>query len=106
MIVYIAGRMTGLPDLGRYAFHRARVMLEHQGHTVLNPADLPTGLPKAAYMPICMTMIETADAVYLLKGWEDSPGAQVERAYAEYQGKRILFERRPGDGEICESAET
>lgn len=106
MIVYIAGRMTGLPDLGREHFARAEKLLQSRGHVVLNPASLPTGLIRASYLPICMAMIEAADSILMLDGWEDSPGAQVEKAYAEYQGKRILYERRPGDGEICESAET
>lgn len=54
MIVYIAGKMTGLPDLGRKAFAEAEKKLAAEGHTVLNPAWLPTNLPEERYMPICL----------------------------------------------------
>lgn len=90
MIIYIAGKMTGLPDLGRAAFFAKAAELEMKGHIVLNPAVFPTGMPKAAYMPICMAMIDAADAIYMLDGWYDSPGANIEWEYAKYQGKLII----------------
>lgn len=85
MIVYIAGKMTGLADLGRVAFDRAENQLVGLGHQVLNPARIGDELPKAAYMPICLSMIQQAQALVLLEGWENSPGARLERAFAEYQ---------------------
>lgn len=89
MIVYLAGKMTGLEDLGRVAFDRAESRLTGLGLGVLNPAWLGKGLPKRTYMPICLAMIDQAEALVLLPGWEDSPGAQLERAYAIYQGKPV-----------------
>lgn len=85
MIVYIAGKMTGLEDLGRVAFDRAENQLTGLGYQVLNPAWLGNGLPKEAYMPICLSMIQQAQVLVLLDGWESSPGARLERAFAEYQ---------------------
>ncbi|MBE5801084.1 MAG: DUF4406 domain-containing protein [Clostridiales bacterium] len=85
MNVYIAGKMAGLPDKGRVAFDRAENQLVGLGHQVLNPARIGDGLPKAAYMPICLSMIQQAQALVLLEGWESSPGARLERAFAEYQ---------------------
>ena len=38
MIVYIAGPMTGLPDLNYPAFNAAEEALTAAGHAVLNPA--------------------------------------------------------------------
>lgn len=92
MVVYIAGKMTGLEDLGRDHFARAEKALRAQGHVVLNPASLPDGLQPSAYMPICSAMIDAADAVFLLDNWPASRGASLEKAYAEYQGKEILYE--------------
>lgn len=92
MVVYIAGKMTGLPDLGGANFDAAAEMLRSNGHTVLNPAVLPVGMPKERYMPVCLAMVEAADAVYMLSGWGTSPGAILERMYAEYQGKKVYFE--------------
>ena len=42
-------------------------------------------------MRICFSMIDSADGIYLLPGWEDSPGAQIEKAYAEYIGKFVEY---------------
>lgn len=92
MVVYIAGKMTGLPDLGRPKFQAAAKKLRDDGFVVLNPAELPDGMPGDRYMPICLAMVGVADAVYLLRGWRDSPGATLERNYALYQGKIIVEE--------------
>ena len=46
----------------------------------------------ADYMRICFAMIDTADAIYLLKGWYSSSGASIERNYAMETGKSILTE--------------
>lgn len=92
MIVYISGKMTGLEDLGRAAFDRAERELRAAGHIVLNPAALPEGLPREEYMSMDMALINSADAVYMLRSWPASRGACIEKDYAEYQGKRILYE--------------
>ena len=88
MIVYLAGPMAGLPDKGREAFKAAEELLSKRGFTVLNPACLPDGLRPDAYMPICFAMIDAADMLCMLDGWEDSKGAQLEYSYAAYQGKK------------------
>ena len=92
MIVYIAGKMAGLPDWGRESFNKAEEKLTAEGHIVLNPAKLPIGLSPERYMPIGFAMIDAAEAIYLLRGWKDSKGARLEEAYALYQGKVILHE--------------
>lgn len=91
--IYLAGPMTGLEDWGRDAFHKAARTYESAGFLVLNPAALPVGLPDERYMPICMAMIDAADAIMLLPGWEESEGAKLERAYALYQGKVIVEDK-------------
>lgn len=98
MLIYLSGPMTGLPDLGREAFNRAEQRLRAAGHKVLNPACLPTDLPRAAYLPICLAMLEQADAIYLLDGWEDSVGAEIEWEFAKYQGLRYFSEDGVFDG--------
>lgn len=90
MILYIAGKMAGLPDKGEKAFAEAENRLKSMGFTVLNPHCLPDGMPGDRYMPICLAMVNAADAVALLEGWEDSQGASIEKAYAAYQGKRVF----------------
>lgn len=91
MKIYIAGKITGEPNY-KEKFDIAATSLEAQGHIVLNPAELPEGMLPADYMRICFAMIDTADAIYLLKDWCSSSGAFIERDYAMYTGKSILTE--------------
>ena len=91
MKIYIAGKITGEPNY-KEKFDITATSLEAQGHIVLNPAELPEGMLPADYMRICFAMIDTADAIYLLKGWYSSSCASIERNYAMYTGKSILTE--------------
>ena len=92
MIIYIAGPMTGKPDYNFREFSIAAFMIEEKGHTAINPAMLPRNLDDKRYLPICMAMIDAADAIYMLDGWEDSLGAKAEIAYARRQGKAIIYQ--------------
>lgn len=89
--IYIAGKMKGKADYGRADFNEAEKRLTEQGYIVLNPASLPVGLPEKAYMPICLAMLDAADAIYMLEDWKDSFGANLEFDYAVYQSKAIVF---------------
>lgn len=91
MKIYIAGKITGELNY-KEKFDIAATSLEEQGHIVLNPAELPEGMLPADYMRICFAMIDTADAIYLLKDWRSSFGASIERNYAMYTGKSIFTE--------------
>lgn len=88
-IIYLSGKMRGLPDYGRGNFKIAENMLKQLGFQVINPALLPTGLKEHSYMPICTAMIDACDILVLIDGWENSKGSIAEAAYAECQGKKI-----------------
>ena len=92
MIVYLSGKMYGRPDRGKKQFDEAEERLKQMGHIVLNPANLPQGMPEDCYMPICLAMVDAADAIYLLNGFNDSPGARLESEYAGYMRKKIVYE--------------
>lgn len=86
MKVYIAGKITGNENY-REEFAKAQDELEKNGHTVLNPAVLPEGLTKGEYMRICFSMIDIADKVVFIPGWQDSEGAMLETDYCLYINK-------------------
>ena len=92
MKIYISGAITGNAAY-KAQFEKAEREVAAQGHTPLNPARLEDAFPPLAYedyMHICFALIDLADCVYMLHGWELSAGAQRERAYAMQHGKRII----------------
>lgn len=81
--VYIAGPITGVPEYW-VPFDAAAEELMAKGCVPLSPATLPEGLTRAQYMRMCFAMIDSADAVLFLPGWENSAGARLEREYCNY----------------------
>ncbi|MDF2985764.1 MAG: 57, N15p58 [Eubacterium sp.] len=91
MKVYIAGKITGNEDY-RAEFDLRQMILESEGHTVLNPARLPLGLEHHEYMHICRSMIDVAEAVSFLPNWKESVGARMEYDYAVEEEKHIWMD--------------
>ena len=100
--IYIAGKITGDPDYAE-KFNTAAREYENRGYIVLNPAMLPEGMLPADYMRICLSMIDTADVVAFLPGYETSSGAQLELQYCLYTDKNVRLPECRHDALICES---
>lgn len=92
MRVYISGAMSNRMNTYKREFDFYEQRLKTQGHIVINPATMPIGLDPDRYMPICLSMIDGADAIFMMDGWEQSRGARLEKAYAEYQGKDVMYD--------------
>ena len=95
MKVYLAGPMSGKPDFNFPAFFKAAEALRAKGHTVFCPAeedlkewgDIETVRKEANYR-ICMRkdlnwILDQAEGIALLPGWEQSRGAMVEKLLSE-----------------------
>ena len=77
--IYISGPMTGMEDLNREAFAAAENLLREQGNIPINPHRFPEQGGYQDYLQFDLEIIATsADAVALLPGWEQSPGAKKE----------------------------
>ena len=95
MRVYISGKITGTDDY-HARFANAHTKLVASGHMVIDPVEVCSSLPRdmkhAEYMSVCIPLLMLADAVYMLKGWEQSLGARVEYRRAKERGKEIIYE--------------
>lgn len=91
--IYIAGPMTGLPDLNYPAFHAAAAALRAQGHQVENPAEnpAPAGGSWNGYMRLAIAQLTRCEAIYLLPGWAKSKGARLERLIAQEFGLQRMY---------------
>ena len=100
--VYIAGPMSGIPEFNFPAFFAAEEKLRAEGYKVWNPANkeqekeldeeaykdgnaekaVAAGFDfKECYLWDVSKVIEST-AIYMLPGWENSPGARGEHAVA------------------------
>jgi hypothetical protein len=89
--IYIAGPMSGLPDLNFPAFHAEAARLRAQGWEVVNPAEINPD-KHLSWRECMMTDIAAlvfCDAVQLLPGWQNSRGATLEHHIAERLGLAI-----------------
>lgn len=96
--------MSGIPEFNFPAFFKAQAELENQGWKVFNPANkdeeksldadacktgdaqkvVAAGFDfRKAFMWDCEKII-FGDAIYMLKGWETSPGATAEHRVAVF----------------------
>lgn len=90
-IIYISGPMTGSSLMYMAAFQEAAENLEARGWIVLSPHILPSILPREKILPICLSMLEQADAIYFLPYWDDSCNSQAEYYYAAAKGIRQFY---------------
>jgi nucleoside 2-deoxyribosyltransferase len=80
--IYIAGKMSGLPEMGYPAFNAEAARLRALGYNVENPAENPEKPTWAAYMRQAIRQMLTCDAVALLPNWKQSRGALIEHGIA------------------------
>ena len=101
--IYIAGRMSGLPNNGYDAFNRKATQLRAAGWIVVNPAemDLEAGLDpdreftRFDYMQAArrdLAAVKQVDAIYMPHDYEQSPGACWEWSYAKELGLDVYYE--------------
>lgn len=91
-ITYIAGPMTGYPEFNYPAFAAAAEELRAQGRTVISPAELHPADPSVAwdwYLRRDLAELVKCSHIYLLNGWQNSKGANLEYSVALTLGMTI-----------------
>lgn len=104
--VYVAGPMRGVPLFNFPAFDEAAAALRNAGWVAFNPAehDRDMGFDEHQYpslegfdMRKAFTWdaeaIFASDAIFLLRGWERSTGANLELNIARFVGSEILWQQ-------------
>lgn len=99
--IYIAGPMSGLPDNNFSKFFYAEARLLSDGWDPINPSrfsgvfgEQPAGKMLDACCEAELAAIPHCDAIYLLKGWENSKGAKRELAVALQHNLEVIVEAR------------
>ena len=120
MKIYIAGPMRGIPYYNFPAFDKAAKMLRDFGYTVASPAEMdravgsdPKDLPPDfdwnsisddfdihACLIRDVEAVYASDAIYLLLGWKESTGVKMEKAVAEFLGRKVIYAGTRGDMEL------
>lgn len=92
--VYISGPITGTTDYIE-RFEAAENFLGGK-YSVINPAKVNSNMPEDTtheeYMKMSICMLSMCFAIYMLKGWQNSPGACEEHLYALKHGIAIFEE--------------
>ncbi len=103
--------MTGLPEFNFPAFFAAERYLKSAGHECFNPArndaekygldvsgargsldEIPEFHLRKALSDDTQYLCHQAEGIYMLQGWESSPGACAEHALAKALGLRLFYQ--------------
>ena len=93
-IVYLSGSITGNENY-KTEFACAELFLRQMGYIVINPAELDEiveGLTYEQIMQICYRLIDIADIIFMVSGWQKSKGANAELSYAKSLGKKVMYQ--------------
>ena len=93
-IVYLSGRITNNENYKK-DFACAEHFLQQMGFIVLNPAEFLKDLGELSYeqcMNICYRLVDIADIIFMVSGWQKSKGANAELSYAKSLGKEVKYQ--------------
>ena len=90
--IYISGKITNNANY-KADFEAAEFELKAAGFKPVNPAkeQLPDGATWADYMRHDIKLLCDCDAIYMLKGWQESAGAKIEHKLARDLGIEIIL---------------
>ena len=92
MTIYISGPMAGIEGYEKN-FKAAEEKIKEFGHEVVNPAEIDgEGMTREELLELDLWMLEGCDAIYMLKGWQQSCGANREYGFALAKGMGVMFE--------------
>lgn len=102
---YIAGPVTGMPDYNSEAFNEAAAYFRKIGYNIINPLENFGGdrdRPYEDYIQLGVEQAQSVRWVFVLPGWETSPGARREVQAALNRGVTVFpYFRERARGNRC-----
>jgi hypothetical protein len=92
MIIYLSGRITG-NDNYIAEFKHAEYELWKQANIIVSPLDYIPLENWKDYMRRDLNLIKGCKAIYMIKGWETSRGANIELWFARRYGLTVIFQK-------------
>ena len=94
MRIYISGPITNALDYKeKFARAEQNLKAKYPDAKIINLTVLDKlPLTYDEYMELDLRLLGMCEGIYMLKGWEDSKGANREYGYALAKGKTFYFE--------------
>ena len=103
--IYISGPMEGVENYEEN-FRKAEEDFTEAGYKVVNPANIDvTGMSREEILKKDIRLLWECDGIYMLKGWQQSRGANREYGVALGRGMPIMHEEAKGMGVMFEVEE-
>ena len=99
--IYIAGPIKGIEDLNRAEFRKAvdfiwkaskETAIGFNPHQVADMLGWDEETPLCEIASVLLGDLIGCDAIYMLRGWEQSKGARAEHAVAVWIGLEIMYQ--------------
>jgi hypothetical protein len=104
-LIYVAGKYSGKDydeiDLNINTARSAAIKLLAKRWAVITPhlntyhmedVEHHIGFKHGDWLKMDLVILERCDAIFMLRGWEDSKGATMEHNFAKEQGLKIYYE--------------
>ena len=95
MKIYISGPITGTNNFHKRFEDAEKRLKEFFAKEPVNPVKENAKLKSDCYedlMENSLKLLDECDAIYMLKGWQDSCGANREYGYALGKGMKVYWE--------------
>lgn len=93
-IVYLSGNLLENKN-AKDEFYLAELFLKQMGYTVMNPVEILKelqGLKQEDRIRVCYRLVDIADIIFMVSGWQKSKGANAELSYAKSLGKEVKYQ--------------
>ena len=92
--IFLSGPVAGMIYADAVKdFNDAEKLLQDKGYQVINPVSfIHPDSDWAEAMRLCIKELKKCDAIYMLKGYENSKGASVEHCIARELNLEVIYQ--------------